>query len=114
MQAGVQVRKRAAKGAAARLLTAAARSRKPLSFHEIQPDAGLVEGRGGDSAGSCSGQREFDLRKGQQLVAAFASVCAGRALVGGHRRHLELGPETYCRVRLGRPVRRLWTEDWRR
>ena len=114
MQAGVQVRKRAAKGAAARLLTAAARSRKPLSFHEIQPDAGLVEGGGGDSAGSCSGQREFDLRKGQQLVAAFASVCAGRALVGGHRRHLELGPETYCRVWLGRLVRGLWTEDWRR
>ena len=114
MQPGVQVRKRAPKGAAARLLTAAPRNREPLSFHEIQPDSGLVKGRGGDSAGSCSGQRKFDLRKGQQLVASFASVGAARALVGGHRRHLELGPETYCRVWFGRPARGRWTEDGRR
>ena len=114
MQPGVQVRKRAAKGAAAWLLTAGPRNRKPLSFHEIKPDSGLMKGRGGDSAGSRSGQLKFDLREGQQLVAAFAGVGAGRALVSGHNRHLELGPKTYCRVWFGRPVRGWWTEDGRR
>ena len=114
MQPGVQVRKRAAKGAAAWLLTAGPRNRKPLSFHEIKPDSGLMKGRGGDSAGCCSGQLKFDLRKGQQLVAAFAGVGAGRSQVSGHNRHLELGPKTYCRVWFGRPVRGRWTEDGRR
>lgn len=114
MQPGVQVRKRAAKGAAAWLLMAGPRNRKPLSFHEIKPDSGLMKGRGGDSAGSRSGQLKFDLREGQQLVAAFAGVGAGRALVSGHNRHLELGPKTYCRVWFGRPARGRWTEDGRR
>ena len=113
MQPGVQVRKRAAKGAAAWLLTAGPRNRKPLSFHEIKPDSGLMKGRGGDSAGCCSGQLKFDLREGQQLVAAFAGLGAGRSQVRGHNRHLELGPKTYCRVWVGRPVRGRWTGDWR-
>ena len=114
MQPGVQVRKRAAKGAAAWLLTAGPRNRKPLSFHEIKPDSGLMKGRGGDSAGCCSGQLKFDLREGQQLVAAFAGLGAGRSQVRGHNRHLELGPKTYCRVWFGRPARGRWTEDGRR
>lgn len=114
MQPGVQVRKRAAKGAAAWLLTAGPRNRKPLSFHEIKPDSGLMKGRGGDSAGSRSGQLKFDLREGQQLVAAFAGLGAGRSQVRGHNRHLELGPKTYCRVWFGRPARGRWTEDGRR
>ena len=114
MQPGVQVRKRAAKGAAARLLTAGPRNRKPLSFHEIKPDSGLMKGRGGDSAGGRSGQLKFDLREGQQLVAAFAGVGAGRSQVRRHNRHLELGPKTYCRVWFGRPARGRWTEDGRR
>ena len=50
------------------------------------------------------------LREGQQLVAAVASLGAGRSLVSWHRQHLELGPKAYCCVsradRLAVPILR--------
>ena len=49
-------------------------SRKPLSFHEIQSESGLVIGSGSKAAGHRSRQRELDIGKGHQPVAAFVGT----------------------------------------
>lgn len=107
-------------------------SRKPLSFHEIQSESGLVIGSGSKAAGHRSRQREFDVGKGQKPVAAFTRVGAGWSLVSwqlvGPCLRLRKGPPPAQRsfvpsvncvcLEVGLDNRRVWfrrsIETWRR
>jgi len=51
-------------------------SRKPLSFYEIQPGSGLVIGGSRKAAGHRSSKFEFDVRNGNQPVAALVRIKA--------------------------------------